>query len=157
LTVAQRWMFASGLLIAVIAVFAALAFLRQPRPAQPALSSSAALTAVVGSGTDTAATESPASASTPRATAVTAPQLTGVCVIHGATATLTLKNTGAVPLTWKAQPPPTLTVTPEQGSLQAGQSAVAQVSAQNKKEATGTITIIATHGASSTEVKTPCR
>jgi len=157
---AQRWLLVSGLLVAVVAVLAVLAFSRQPQATgqEPSLSSSAALTAIAGSGTVTApATGSPSSSPTSRATAGPAPKLALTCVVNGATATLTLKNVGASSLTWQAQPPPTLTVAPAQGTLQAGQSAAVQVSAENKKTASGTITVLARHDAVSTEDKVTCR
>jgi hypothetical protein len=157
---AQRWLLVSSLLVAVAAVLAVLAFSRQPQATgqEPSFASSAALTAIAGSGTATAlATGSPASSPTSDATAGPAPKLALTCLVNGATATLTLKNVGASSLTWQAQPPPTLTVSPTEGALQAGQSAAAQVSAKNKKTVSGTITVIASHDTVSTEEKATCR
>jgi hypothetical protein len=159
-TRAQRALLASGLLVAVVAALALLAFLRQPQMSSQdlTLSSSAARTALAGTGAATAlATETPASSATSGATPGPAPKLTLACAAHGATATLTIKNAGAAPLTWQAQPPPTLTVSPGQGALQAGQSATVQVSAVNKKSASGTITVIASHDNVSTQDKVSCR
>jgi hypothetical protein len=159
-TRAQRLLLASGLLFAVVIVFAVLAFSRQPHATafSPTTSSSAVRTVLAESATATAlATASPVSSPTSNATPEPAPQLTGSCKVHGATATLTIKNTGVSSLTWQAQPPPTLTVSPAQGVLQAGQSAVVQVSAVNKKTASGTITVIASHDKVSTEEKVSCR
>jgi hypothetical protein len=151
---AQRWLLVSSLLVAVAVLLAVLAFSRQPH----ARSSSAALTAVAESGTATApATESPAPSTTPRATTGPAPKLALTCVVHDVTATLTLKNVGASAFTWQAQPPPTLTVSPTQGTLETGQSAAVQVSAKNKKAVSGTITVIASHDSVSTEDKVSCR
>ena len=159
-TRAQRLLLASGLLVAVMVAFAALAFSRQPHATalSPTTSSSAVRTILAESATATAlATTSPVPSPTSDATPGPAPQLTGSCKVHGATATLTIKNTGVSSLTWQAQPPPTLTVAPAQGALQAGQSAVVQVSAVNKKTASGTITVIASHDKVSTEEKISCR
>jgi hypothetical protein len=159
-TRAQRWLLATGLLFAVVAAFAALAFSRQPHTTalSPTTSSSAVRTVLAGSGTATAlATTSPTSSPTAVATAGPAPKLTLACVIQGATAMLTIKNASASSLTWQAQPPPTLRVSPAQGALQAGQSATVQVSAINKKAVSGTITVIAKHDAESTEDKVACR
>jgi hypothetical protein len=156
---AQRWLFVSSLLVAVAAMLAVLAFSRQPQATrhEPSLAS-AALTAIAGSGTATAlATGSPASSPTSDATAGLAPKLALTCLVNGATATLTVKNVGASSLTWQAQPPPTLTVSPTQGALQAGQSAAAEVRAKNKKTVSGTITVIASHDTVSTEDKATCR
>jgi hypothetical protein len=159
-TRAQRVLLASGLLFAIVAAFAALAFSRQPHATSlaPTTSSSAVRTVLAESATATAlATASPAPTSTTGVTPGSAPKLTGVCSVHGATATLTIKNSGDSSFTWQAQPPPTLTVSPAQGSLQAGQSAIVQVSAVNKKTASGTITVIASHDKVSTEEKASCR
>lgn len=156
----QRLLLASSLLCAVVVAVAALAFLRQPHaPAlSPTASSSAVRTVLAESATATAlATTSPVPSPTSGATPGPAPKLTGVCKVHGATATLTVKNAGDSSFTWQAQPPPTLTVAPAQGVLQAGQSAVVQVSAVNKKTASGTITVIASHDKVSTEEKVSCR
>jgi hypothetical protein len=159
-TRAQRLLLASGLLFAIVIAFAALAFSRQPHATAltPTTSSSAVRTVLAESATATAlATTSPAPTSTTGATPGPAPKLTGVCSVHGATAILTIKNTGDSSFTWQAQPPPTLTVAPAQGSLQAGQSATVQVSAVNKKSASGIVTVIASHDKVSTEEKVSCR
>lgn len=79
------------------------------------------------------------------------------CAVQGSTATLTIRNAGAAPLTWRAQPPPTMTVAPAQGALEAGQSATVQVRAKNKKTTSGVITVIASHDALSTQDKVSCR
>ncbi|HEX3273132.1 MAG TPA: hypothetical protein VHR15_20970 [Ktedonobacterales bacterium] len=158
-TRAQRALLAAGVLV-VVAVFVALALSRLPHASglAPTASSSAVRTVLAGSGTATAlATTSPASTSTSATTPGPAPKLTGACKAHGATATLTLKNTGVSPFTWQAQPPPTLTVSPTQGVLQAGESATVQVSAVNKKNASGTITVVASHDTVSTQNKVSCR
>jgi hypothetical protein len=161
---AQRWPVAAGLLLTglllMVAALAALALSHRPdAPRQaPTLSSSAVLTALAGSGAATApVTGSPAPSTTPRVTPAPAPKLALTCVVHGATATLTIKNAGASSLTWQAQPPPTLTVAPAQGALQAGQSAAAQVSAVNKRTVSGTITVLASHEGASIEDKVSCR
>jgi hypothetical protein len=159
-TRAQRVLLAAGVLFVVIAVFAALALSRLPHASgpSPTASSSAAPTVLDESGTATAlATTSPVSSPTSAATPGPAPKLTGACKVHGATATLTLKNTGVSSLTWQAQPPPTLTVSSAQGVLQAGESATVQVSAVNKKNASGTITVIASHDNVSSEERVSCR
>jgi hypothetical protein len=159
-TRAQRALLAAGLLFVVVAAFLALALSRLPHATalSPTASSSVAPTVPAGSGTATAlATTSPVSSPTSAATPGPAPKLTGACKVHGATATITIKNTGASPFTWQAQPPPTLTVSPAQGVLQAGESATVQVSAVNKKTASGTITVIASHNKVSTEEKVSCR
>ena len=159
-TRAQRALLAAGLLFVVIAVFVALALSRLPHTPvlPPTASSSATPTVLDESGTATAlATTSPVPSPTSAATSGPAPKLTGACKVHGATATITIKNTGASPFTWQAQPPPTLTVSPAQGVLQAGESATVQVSAVNKKTASGTITVIASHNKVSTEEKVSCR
>jgi hypothetical protein len=159
-TRAQRALLAAAPLFVVVAAFVALALSRLPHATalSPTASSSVAPTVPAGSGTATAlATTSPVSSSTSAATPGPAPKLTGACRVHGATATITIKNTGASPFTWQAQPPPTLTVSPAQGALQAGESATVQVSAVNKKTASGTITVIASHNKVSTEEKVSCR
>jgi hypothetical protein len=156
----QRVLLAAGLLFAVVAGFAVLALSRLPHGPilSPTASASAASTVLDESGTATAlATTSPAPSPTSDATPGPAPTLTGACKVHGATATLTIKNTGVSSFTWQAQPPPTLTVSPSQGSLQAGQSATVQVNAVNKKTASGTITVIASHNTVSREEKVSCR
>jgi hypothetical protein len=159
-TRAQRALLASGLLFAIVAGFAALAFARQPHATvfSPSASSSAVRTVLAGTGTATALpTTSTVPSPTSDATPGPAPMLTGSCKVHGATATLLLTNTGASSFTWQAQSPPTLTVSPAQGIVQAGQSATVQVNAVNKKNASGTITVIASHNTVSTEEKVSCR
>jgi hypothetical protein len=159
-TRAQRALLAAGLLFAIVAGFAALAFARQPHATDlaPSASSSAVRTVLAGSGTATALpTTSPIPSPTSDATPGPAPKLTGTCKAHGATATLTIKNTGVSSFTWQAQPPPTLAVSPAQGVLQAGQSATVQVNAVSKKTASGTITVIASHNQVSTQDKVSCR
>jgi hypothetical protein len=151
---------AAGLLFAIVAGFAVLAFARQPHAIAlaPTASSSAVRTVLARSGTATALpTTLPVPSPTSDATPGPAPKLTGACKVHGATATLTIKNTGDSSFTWQAQPPPTLAVSPAQGVLQAGQSVMVQVSAVNKKNASGTITVIAAHNTVSTEEKVSCR
>jgi hypothetical protein len=92
----------------------------------------------------------------PTATSGSAPKLALSCTLQGTTATLTLKNVGTSSVTWQVQPPPTLTAAPAQGALDAGQSAVVQVSAKNKKTPTGTIRVVANHGNLSTEDHVSC-
>jgi hypothetical protein len=157
---APRLLLATGLLVAVVGALVVVAFLGLPHtPAQESpLPSSAARTVLAGMGTATApATEAPAVSPTSVGTPGSAPKLTLACVVHGATATLTIKNSGSSSFTWQAQPPPTLTVSPAQGALQAGQSVAVQVSAMNKKTASGTVTVIANHDKVSTEDKVACR
>ncbi|HEV8192156.1 MAG TPA: hypothetical protein VGP82_11845 [Ktedonobacterales bacterium] len=121
-------------------------------------SPAAALTALAGSSTATAPeTGAPTAAPAPSATAQPALKLALSCALHGATATLTLKNVGTSSFTWQAEPPPSLTAAPAQGTLAVGQSAVVQVSAKNKKTATGTIRVIASHDNQSTEDRVSCR
>jgi hypothetical protein len=158
---AGRWLAAAGLLLAVVVAVLTLSH-RSHTPLQvlSASSPSVSLTALARSRTATAsATGSPASSPPPGATAPagSTPKLALTCVLSGATATLTVKNLGSSSLTWQAQPPPTLTVSPVQGTLEAGQSAAVQVSAKNKKTAAGTITVIASHDSLSTQDKVSCR
>jgi hypothetical protein len=157
-TRAQRALLAAGLLFVVVAVFVALAISHLPHAndLSPTASSSAVRTVLAESSTATAlATTSPTSTS--GATPGPTPQLTGACKVRGATATLTLTNTGVSSFTWQAQPPATLTVSPAKGVLQAGESATIQVSAVNKKTASGIITVIASHDQVSTQEKVSCR
>jgi hypothetical protein len=158
---AVRWLAAAGLLLVVAVVVLTLSY-RSHAPLQvsSASSPSVSLTALAGSGTATAsATGSPAPSPPSGATAPagSTPKLALTCVLNGATATLTVKNLGTTSLTWQAQSPPTLTVLPVQGTLEAGQSAAVQVSAKNKKTAAGTITVIASHDTVSTQEKVSCR
>jgi hypothetical protein len=157
---AQSWLAVVALCFTVGAGLAVFVFARQPQTTSetPSLSSSAVLTALAGSGTAAAsATEAAMLSPTARPTLAPTPKLALTCAIQGATATLTLKNVSAFPLTWQAQPPPTLTVSPAQGALQTGQSAAVQVSAVNKKTVSGTITVVATHDTLSTQDKVSCR
>jgi hypothetical protein len=157
---AQGWMAVAALGIAVGTGFAVFVFARQPQTTShtPSLSSSAVLTALAGSGTAAASATDVATLSpTPRATLALTPTVALTCAVQGATATLTLKNVSAFPLTWQAQPPPTLIVSPAQGALQAGQSASVQVSTVNKKTASGTITVRASHDTLTTQDKVSCR
>jgi hypothetical protein len=159
-TRAQRALLAAGVLFVVVAVFASLALSRLPHASglSPTASSSAVRTVLAGSGTATAlATTAPAPSPTSATTPGPAPKLTGACRVHGATATLTIKNTGVSAFTWQAQPPATLTVSPAQGALQAGESATVQVNAVNKKTASGTVTVVASHDLVSTQDKVSCR
>jgi hypothetical protein len=156
----QGWLAVVALCVTVGAVLAVFVFARQPHMTDqtPSLSSSAVLTALAGSGAAAAsATGAATLPSTPRVTPALTPKLTLTCAVQGATATLTLKNVSAVSLTWQAQPPPTLTVSPAEGTLQAGQSASVQVSAVNKKTVSGTITVLATHDTLTSQDKVSCR
>jgi hypothetical protein len=157
---AQGWLAVVALCIAVGVGLAVFVFARQPHTTSqtPSLSSSAVLTALAGSGTAAASATDVATLSpTPRPTLAPTPKLALTCAVQGATATLTLKNVSALPLTWQAQPPPTLTVSPAQGALQPGQSASVQVSTVNKKTVSGTIAVVASHDTLSTQDKVPCR
>jgi hypothetical protein len=157
---AQTWLAVVGLVVLLAGGLALFAFTRQPQTTNqtPSLSSSAVLTVLAGSGTAAAsATDVNTLSPTLRPTLAPTPKLALTCAVQGATATLTLKNVSAFPLTWQAQPPPTLTVSPAQGALQAGQSASAQVSTVNKKTVSGTITVVATHDTLSTQDKVSCR
>ena len=139
---------------------AVFVFARQPHTTSqtPSLSSSAVLTALAGSGTAAASATGAATMSpSPRLTPALTLKVALTCAVQGATATLTLKNVSALPLTWQAQPPPTLTVSPAQGALQPGQSASVQVSTVNKKTVSGTITVRASHDTLTTQDKVPCR
>jgi hypothetical protein len=156
----QTWLAVVGLVVLVVGGLALFVFARQPHTTSqtPSLSSSAVLTALAEAGTAAAsATEVATLSPTLRATLAPTPKLALTCVTHGTTATLTIKNVSAVPLSWQAQPPPTLDVSPAQGALQAGQSANVQVSAVNKKTVSGTITVVATHDTLSTQDKVSCR
>jgi hypothetical protein len=138
---------------------------------------SGALTATPGAGTTTtstshgtgatptmstrtptaASTVTPAITPSPQSTAMTSPKLALTCVVHGVTATLTIQNLTASAVTWKVQPPPTLAVSPAQGTLGAGQSTSAQVTPHHKKPPTGTITVVATQGSASASFSVSCR
>jgi hypothetical protein len=157
---AQTWLAVVGLVVLLAWGLALFVFARQPQTTSqtPALSSSAVLTALAGSGTAAASATDVATLSpTPHPTLAPMPKLALTCAVQGATATLTLKNVSALPLTWQAQPPPTLTVSPAQGALQVGQSASVQVSTVNKKMVSGTITVVATHDTLSAQDKVSCR
>jgi hypothetical protein len=157
---AQIWLAVVGLVVLIMGGLAVLSFARQPHTTSqtPSLSSSAVLTALAGSGTAaSSATEAATLSPTPRATLALTPKLALTCVVHGATAALTLKNVSAIRLTWQAQTPPTLTVSPAQGTLQAEQSVNVQVSTVNKKTVSGTITVVATHDTQSTQDEVSCR
>jgi hypothetical protein len=153
---------ASAVLAFALVIVGTLLILSHRAPASsltPSFSSSsspaASLTALAGSATATAlATGTPTSA--PTAAAGVAPKLALSCTLQGMTATLTLKNVGTSSLTWQVQPPPTLTAVPAQGALDAGKSAVIQVSAKNKKTPTGTIRVVANQGNLSTEDHVSC-
>ena len=158
---AVRWLAGAGLLLVVAVVVLTLSY-RSHAPLQvsSASSPSTSVTALAGSGSATAsATESPAPSPPPGATAPAGStlKLALTCVASGATATLTVKNLDSSSFTWQVQSPPTLSVSPTQGTLEAGQSATAQVSAKNKKMATGTITVTASQRTLSTQEKVSCR
>ena len=57
------------------------------------------------------------------------------------TAALTLKNQSAAPVTWQATVPKTVTITPAQGTIPAGQSVTLQAHLTAAKATSGTITI----------------
>jgi hypothetical protein len=157
---AQTWLAVVGLVVLLAGGLTLFVFARQPHTTSrtPALSSSAVLTALAGSGTAAASATDVATLSpTPRPTLAPTPKLALTCAVQGATATLTLKNVSSLSLTWQAQPPPTLTVSPAQGALQAGQSASVRVSTVNKKMVSGTITVVARHDTLSTQDKVSCR
>jgi hypothetical protein len=157
---AQVWLAIVALCIAVGSGLAVFVYARRPQATSqtPSLSSSAVLTALAGSGTAAAsATDVATHSPTPRPTLAQTPKVALTCAVQGATATLTLKNVSAFPLTWQAQPPPTLTVSPAQGALQAGQSVSVQVNTVNKKTVSGTITVVSTHDSLSIQAKVPCR
>ena len=151
-----------GIALAVAVAGSALVLGHRPPPA-PARSSApsapsspaVSLTALAGSATPPA-TGVPTPTVPPHSTAGLAPKLALSCMLQGATATLTLKNVGASPFTWQVHPPPPLTAVPVQGTLNVGQSTVVQVSAKNKKTATGTIRVVASHDSQSTEDSVSC-
>jgi hypothetical protein len=158
----RRLAISAGLALAVVGG-GTLLILSHQTPAAPAASAvsslsspTTSLTALAGSSTATApATRAPTPA--PSATALPALKLTLSCSLHGATATLTLTNAGTASFNWQVQPPPTLTAVPAQGALDAGQSAVVQVSAKKKKTATGTIQVVASHDNQTTEAHVSCQ
>ena len=158
---AVRWLAGAGLLLVAAVVVLTLSYRSHAAlQVSSASSPSPSVTALAGSGSATAsATGSPAPSLPPSATAPagSTAKLALTCVLSGAMATLTVKNLGSSSFTWKAQSPPTLTVSPTQGTLEAGQSATVHVSAKNKKTATGTITVTASHGTLSTQEKVSCR
>jgi hypothetical protein len=158
---AARLLAAAGLLLVVaVAVLTLSHRSHTPPQVSSASSTSTALRALAGSGRATAsatgsrAPSPPAGATAP---AGSTPKLALTCVLNGAMATLTVNNQGSSSFTWQVQSPPTLTVLPAQGTLEAGQSATVQVSAKNKKTATGTITVTASHDTVSTQEKVSCR
>jgi hypothetical protein len=156
---AQGWLAVVALCIILGAGLAVFVFARQPHTTSqtPSLSSSAVLTALAGSGTAAAsATGAATTVPSPHVTPALTPKLALTCAVQGATATLTRKNVSAFPLTWQAQPPPTLNVSPAQGRLQTGQSASVQVSAVNKKTVSGTIMVVAAHDTLTTQDKVSC-
>jgi hypothetical protein len=156
---AARWLAAAGLLLAVVVAVLALSH-RSHAPLQVSSASSPSTSsrALAGSGSATAsATGSPAPSAPAGTPAGSTPKLALTCVLNGAMATLTVTNQGGSSFTWQAQSPPTLTVLPAQGTLEAGQSATVQVSAKNKKTAAGTITVTASHNTVSTQDKVSCR
>jgi hypothetical protein len=155
---AQIWLAIVALVVTIMAGLAVLGFARRPHTTSqtPSFSSSAVLTALSGSGA-ASATETATLSPTPRATLALAPKLALTCVVNGATAVLTLQNVGAIPLSWQAQSPPTLTVSPAKGAVLAGQSVHLQVTTVNKKAVSGTITVVATHDTLTTQEKVSCR
>jgi hypothetical protein len=155
-----RWLAVAGLLLAVaVAVLTLSHRSHAPLQVSSASSPSTSLTALAGSSRATASTTGSPALSPPAGATAPAgptPKLALACVLNGAVATLTVTNQGSSTFTWQVQSPPTLTVLPAQGTLEAGQSATAQVSAKNKKTATGTITVTASHDTVSTQDKVSC-
>ncbi len=94
------------------------------------------------------------STETPRRSAAP-PKLALTCATQGSTATLTIKNVGTTAVTWQAQASSRLRVSPDHGSLAAGQSATAQVST-SRQQVTGTITVTASDSARSAQFSVTC-
>jgi hypothetical protein len=87
----------------------------------------------------------PAAKKTPTATpppaVVAAPTSLILLCSTRKTAALTLKNQSATPVTWQAKVPTTVTITPAQGTIPAGQSITLQAHLTAARATTGAITI----------------
>jgi hypothetical protein len=154
----RRWWITGALGVFLLAV-AALVLTHQPSttPRESGATSGGARSATTHpTRTATARVQTTATPSS-QATGAPALRLALTCVVHGTTATLTIRDAGPSALSWQAKPPPSLRVTPAQGTLDAGQTATAQVSAVHKKTATGTVLVTATQGTASTSSSVDCQ
>jgi len=95
----------------------------------------------------------PATATPPHSPAP--PRVALTCAAQGSTATLTVKNVGTSDIRWQAQAPSRLKVSPDHGSLAAGQSVTAQVTT-TRQQVSGTITVTATDSARSAQYGVTC-
>jgi hypothetical protein len=151
----RRWQVAGALGVLLLAV-AALVLTHPPSPSSTASHVSGTAAGGAHRATPHPTPTSQHATSAPQATEAPAVQLSLTCVVQGTTATLTIRDAGTSELHWQAKPPPTLRVTPAQGTLEAGQTAMAQVSAVHKKTATGTVVVTATQGGASTSSSVDC-
>jgi hypothetical protein len=152
----RRWWIIGAFGVLLLAV-AALVLAHQPSATSTAPHVSSAAAGGAHHATPRPTSTSQHATVAPQATGTPALQLALTCVVQGPKAALTIRDAGPVALSWQAKPPPTLRVTPAQGTLEAGQTATAQVSALHKKTATGTVVVTATQGTASTSSSVDCR
>jgi hypothetical protein len=154
---ARSWQSVGVALGVLLLVVAALVLAHHPTAPSTASHASGPATGGAHRATPRPTPTSQQTTPAPQATGTPTLQLALTCVVHGTTATLTLRNVGPAALRWQAKPPPTLRVTPDQGTLGVGQTTTAQVSALHKKTATGTVVVTATQGTASTSSSVDCR
>jgi hypothetical protein len=158
----RRLPLAAGLCVLVVAVAGmALAHASGPSAAPPASTRAASGSARTVATPKILKTVTPSTnrsaVPSPQETVSPAPKLALTCVVHGMTATLTLRNTGISSLVWQAKSPPTLSVSPARGILEPGGSVTAQVTTTHKKTASGTVTVIASQGGASASSSVSCQ
>jgi hypothetical protein len=124
--------------------------------AGPALSGADA----TASADASAATSSPAALPAATKTAGPIPHLALTCTLNdsqGTSATLSIKNTGTTTVTWQADAPRRVAVSPTQGQLSVGHATTAAVTSNRPHGLTGsTITVVASNHATSASYSALC-
>jgi hypothetical protein len=148
-----RQVIAVGVVL-VLGTLVAVLVARQPHAAQPLTPMGTAAAQASETAAAASATATPPS---PTPTRRPAPRLALTCTLQDFTARLTIKNIGATAVSWQANPPANLRVTPQQGRVDAGQSATATVASNNpRKPISGTIAVTATSGSASATSDVSC-
>lgn len=143
------------LVLALAGIALEVAHAQPSQPGAPSPASHAAGPAATS--TLATVTLGPAATATPAPTRTPIPpRLTLTCASAGTTAKLTVQNVGVSAVTWQAQASRSLTVSPSQGSLASGQTTTAQVSSNGKRQATGTVTVVATTSGRSASYSVSC-
>lgn len=161
----RQWLIALGAVLVLMTLAVVLTLHAQhapPSPVDGAAATSVASTQTAQSGPALAPTATalpsahPTATRAPTATAAPAPKVSLSCTSQGTSATLSIKNVGKTSLNWKASGSGSLSVSPSQGQLSAGQTTNATVTANGKRRVSGTVTVVAASGGTSATYSVTC-